>query len=72
MPNPKKLIRIPGMCAKFGGCSPSTIWRRCADGGIPKPTKIGGMTVWDESEVDERIEAALAERGGAADKPEAA
>ena len=68
MSNPKKLIRIPGMCAKFGGCSPSTIWRRCADGSIPKPTKIGGMTVWDEDEVDERIEAKLAER----DEPAAA
>ncbi len=68
MPNPKKLIRIPAMCAKFGGCNPSTIWRRVKDGSIPRPTKVGGMTVWDETETDAMIEAALAER----DKPEAA
>ena len=30
---------------------------------MPKPTKIGGMTVWDEAEVDAVIEAKLAERG---------
>jgi len=68
MPNSKRLIRIPDMCAKFAGCNPSTIWRRVNDGTLPKPTKIGGMTLWDEGEVDECIEAALAER----DKPEAA
>ena len=68
MTNRKKMIRIPGMCAKFGGCSPSTIWRRVNDDSIPKPMKIGGMTVWDEDEVDERINTKLAER----DKPEAA
>ncbi len=68
MTNRKKMIRIPGMCAKFGGCSPSTIWRRVADGSIPAPAKIGGMTLWDEDEVDAVIEAKLAER----DEPEAA
>ena len=52
------------MCAKFGGCSPSTIWRRVADGSIPAPAKIGGMTIWDEDEVDAMIEAKLAERDG--------
>ena len=62
MTNRKRMIRIPGMCAKFGGCTPSTIWRRVNDGGIPKPTKIGGMTIWDEDEVDGVIEAALAKR----------
>ena len=65
---PMRMIRVPGMCAKLGGCHPSTIWRRVADGSLPKPTKIGGMTLWDEGEVDECIAAALAER----DKPEAA
>ena len=64
MTNRKKMIRIPGMCAKFGGCSPSTIWRRVADGSIPAPAKIGGMTIWDEDEVDAMIEAKLAERDG--------
>jgi predicted DNA-binding transcriptional regulator AlpA len=33
-----------------------------ADHSIPRPTKFGGMTVWDEDEVDECIEAKLAER----------
>ena len=57
------MIRVPGMCAKIGGCSPSTIWRRVADGTLPKPTKIGGLTIWCEAEVDAVIEAALAARG---------
>ena len=62
MTNRKQMIRVQGMCAKLGGCSPSTIWRRVADRTLPKPTKIGGMTMWDESEVDAAIEAALAAR----------
>ena len=68
MSNPKRLIRLPGMCAKFGGCSPSTIWRRVADGTISKPTKFGGMTLWDEDVVDEGIAAEQAEQAA----PEAA
>ena len=68
MTNPKRMIRVPRMCAKLGGCHPSTIWRRVADGSLPRPTKIGGITIWDEEEVDGRIEAKLAER----DDPKAA
>jgi predicted DNA-binding transcriptional regulator AlpA len=67
MSNPKKLIRLPDMCVKYGGCNPSTIWRRVADGTISRPIKVGGMTVWDENEEDRRIEAKFSEN-----EPEAA
>jgi len=64
----RKFIRVNPLCQKLGGVSTTTVWRRVNDGTLPKPTKIGGLTVWDEGEVDERIEAMLAER----DEPEAA
>ncbi len=58
----RKLIRVNPLCQKLGGVSTTTVWRRVNDGTLPKPTKIGGLTVWDEGEVDERIEAMLAKR----------
>jgi predicted DNA-binding transcriptional regulator AlpA len=50
----------------MGECSASTVWRRVQDGTLPKPHKIGGMTVWNENEVDERLGL------GTRDEPEAA
>ena len=47
---------------------PSTVWRKVADGTLPRPVKIGGMTRWSKAEVEAVIEAALAKR----DKPKAA
>ena len=58
-----KLIRLKPLCRKLGGVSPSTVWRRVADGTLPKNIKIGGLAAWDEDEVDDRLDVKLAERG---------
>ncbi len=63
-----KMIRLNPLRTKLGGVSTTTVWRRVNDGTLPKPTTIGGLKVWDEAEIDEYIEARLAER----DKPKAA
>jgi predicted DNA-binding transcriptional regulator AlpA len=44
------------------GCSKATFWRRVADGTIPKPVKIGGMSRWPLSEIVAVIEAAKSRR----------
>lgn len=44
------------------GCSKSTFWRRVADGTIPRPVKIGGMSRWPQSEIITVIEHAITER----------
>jgi predicted DNA-binding transcriptional regulator AlpA len=66
MKRTKKLLRLTGVCQKIGNCSKATVWRRVADGTLPKPAKIGGLTVWVEDEIDAAIESALAERDEAA------
>ena len=55
------LIR-DGDAAIMLGCSKATFWRRVADGTIPRPVKIGGMSRWPHSEIMEVIEIAKAER----------
>ena len=55
------LIR-DGDAAGMLGCSKATFWRRVADGTIPRPVKIGGMSRWPKSEIDAVIERAKAER----------
>lgn len=50
--------------AKMLCCSKATLWRRVADGTIPKPVKIGGMSRWPQSEIVAVIEAAKAQRAG--------
>ncbi len=58
------------------GCSRATWWRRTADGTLPQPLRIGGLTRWRMSDVQkllERLEpvdpssaqASARERGGA-------
>jgi len=47
-------------------CSTSTIWRWVADGKFPKPFKIGGLTIWDDGEIDSMIDSAKRDRGEAA------
>jgi predicted DNA-binding transcriptional regulator AlpA len=37
--------------AEILGCSKATWWRRVADGTLPKPIKIGGMSRWKLSEL---------------------
>ncbi|MCB1328006.1 MAG: helix-turn-helix domain-containing protein [Maritimibacter sp.] len=44
------------------GCSKATWWRRVADGTLPPPLKIGGMSRWKMSDVLRLIEEATAER----------
>ena len=40
-----------------------TFWRRVADGTIPKPVKLGGLSRWPKSEILDVIEKAKAARG---------
>jgi predicted DNA-binding transcriptional regulator AlpA len=40
-----------------------TFWRRVADGTVPKPVKLGGLSKWPESEILAVIEQAKARRG---------
>lgn len=42
-----------------------TFWRRVADGTVPKPLKIGGISRWPRSEIMGVIEAAKARRHAA-------
>ena len=44
------------------GCSKATFWRRVADGTIPRPVKIGGMSRWPQSEITAVIEQAKQRR----------
>ena len=56
----------PLICAREGaeiiGSSESTFWRRVADGTIPKPLKIGGMSRWRRSWIEGVIAKAEADR----------
>ena len=47
------------------GCSVPTFWRRVADGTIPRPVKIGGMSRWPRSEIIAVIDTAKAQRADA-------
>jgi predicted DNA-binding transcriptional regulator AlpA len=47
------------------GCSVATVWRKAADGTLPKPVKIGGMTRWSQLELGACIEKAKAIRAAA-------
>lgn len=42
--------------------SVTTFWRRVADGTVPQPLKIGGMSRWPRSEIAAVIENAKAVR----------
>lgn len=55
------LIR-DGDAAGMLGCSKATFWRRVADGTIPRPVKIGGMSRWPQSEIRAVIDHAKAQR----------
>ena len=56
-----RLVSVKDTAALYG-CSVATVWRRVADGTIPQPVKIGGMTRWSLSELYAAIEAAKADR----------
>jgi len=51
-----------GMVAERLSCSVSTVWRRCADGTLPKPRKFGPSTRWLASEVNEYFARAKSDR----------
>ena len=52
------------------GCSRATVWRRVADGTLPKPIKIGGLSRFVLSEINATVESAMAARNGEArDQP---
>ena len=46
-------------------CGRSTVWRWSAEGTIPKPMKIGGMSRWRQSEIEAVIQRAAAEHEAA-------
>lgn len=56
------LLIKDGEAAGMLGCSKATFWRRVADGTIPRPVKIGGMSRWPQSEIVSVIERAIAQR----------
>jgi predicted DNA-binding transcriptional regulator AlpA len=60
-PHTDPLIR-DGDAAGMLGCSKATFWRRVADGTIPRPVKIGGMSRWPHSEIVAVIDRAKARR----------
>ena len=49
-------------CAAYLQISVPTFWRRVADGTIPRPVKIGGLSRWPKSEIATVIEQAKAQR----------
>lgn len=51
--------------AEICQCSVATVWRRSADGTLPKPIKIGGLTRWLLCEVAASIEDAKLQRDAA-------
>jgi predicted DNA-binding transcriptional regulator AlpA len=51
-----------GEAATMLSCSKSTLWRRVADGTVPRPVKIGGMSRWLQSEIKAVIEHAITQR----------
>jgi predicted DNA-binding transcriptional regulator AlpA len=52
-------------CAAILQVSVPTFWRRVADGTVPKPVKLGGLSRWPQSEIFEVIETAKASRTAA-------
>ena len=48
--------------ARVMNCSKATLWRRVADGTIPRPVKIGGMSRFPQSEILAVIECAKMKR----------
>lgn len=53
-------------CASRLSVSLPTFWRRVADNTVPKPLKIGGLSRWPRSDIDNVVESLKAARGVAA------
>jgi predicted DNA-binding transcriptional regulator AlpA len=62
-------ITDPLLIAREGAAilqiSVPSFWRRVADGTIPKPVKLGGLSRWPRSEILAVIETAKAARNNA-------
>lgn len=58
---PRELIDVRTVAAMLG-VHTATVWRKSAAGDLPKPIRIAGLTRWSRSEVEQAIEAKLAER----------
>ena len=52
--------------AEILGCSRTTIWRRVADKTLPRPVKFGSLSRFVLSEINARVESAMAVRDGEA------
>ena len=55
--NYEKLLSVKTV-AEILCCSRSTVWRRCADGTLPKPVRLGHISRWPQSEIIAVIEVA--------------
>ena len=61
-----KLLDFDALADKGIKFSDTHIWRLIRAGDFPKPVKIGNRNHWVETEIDQYIEAKLAERDGGA------
>jgi prophage regulatory protein len=59
-----KLLDFDALADKGIKFSDTHIWRLIRDRDFPKPVKIGNRNHWVETEIDQYIEAKLAERDG--------
>jgi len=60
-----KLIRIEDVARKTT-LAKSTIWLKISQGDFIRPTRIGGISVWKESDVDDWIESQFKNAQGVA------
>jgi len=60
-----KLIRIEDVARKTT-LAKSTIWLKISQGDFIRPTRIGGISVWKESDVDDWIESRFKNAQGVA------
>ena len=61
----KRLLSVKQVAEAIGGSEP-TVWRKDADGTLPKSIKISaGMTRWDADEIEAWIESKKAARSDA-------
>ena len=56
-----RLVSVRDTAAALG-CSVATVWRGVANGTLPQPIRIGGMTRWSTAELDAFIQAVKAGR----------
>ena len=62
--NSDRLVSVRDTAAALG-CSVATVWRGVANGTLPQPIRIGGMTRWSAAEIEDFISAAKASREAA-------